>query len=303
MKCLVTGGAGFIGSNLVDKLVVKKHKVIVVDDLSTGRLTNLSKVKKKILFIKHDISKDLNKFDKKLRNIDWIFHLAGKADIVPSFNVPDKYFDSNVKGTLNILEMARNKKIKKLIYAASASCYGLPKKFPTNEKATVDNGSPYALTKFLGEKLILHWFKAYKMANISMRFFNVYGQRSRTSGAYSAVFGIFLAQKISNRPLTIVGNGKQTRDFVHVNDLVDALILAAKKGKPGEIYNIGSGIETTVNFIAKIIGGKKTFIPKRAGEPYRSLACIKKIGQELKWKPKIKITDGIRMLISNINHL
>ena len=302
MKCLVTGGAGFIGSNLVDKLVDKNHKVIVIDDLSTGRIANLSKNKKNVTFFKYDISKDLSNFKKKLKNIDWIFHLAGKADIVPSINNPNEYFKSNVQGTLNILEIAKKNKIRKLIYAASASCYGLPNKFPTSEKDDIDTKYPYALTKYLGEQLVLHWFKVYKMPNISMRFFNVYGQRSRTSGAYGAVFGVFLAQKLANKPLTVVGSGKQTRDFIHVNDLVDALILAAKKGKPGEIYNIGSGIETTVNLIAKVIGGKRINIPKRPGEPDRSLACVKKIKKHLKWKPKVKIVDGIKMLIKNIKH-
>jgi UDP-glucose 4-epimerase len=277
MKCLVTGGAGFIGSNLVDKLVAKNHKVIVIDDLSTGRIANLSKNKKNVTFFKYDISKDLSRFKNKLRNIDWIFHLAGKADIVPSINNPNEYFKSNVQGTLNILEIAKKNKIKKLIYAASASCYGLPNKFPTNEKADIDTKYPYALTKYLGEQLVLHWCEVYKMPNISMRFFNVYGQRSRTSGAYGAVFGVFLAQKLANKPLTIVGDGKQTRDFIHVFDLVNAMIKAAEKAKGSEIFNLGSGKETSVNEIADIISTNQINVPKRPGEPDRSMADINKI--------------------------
>ena len=302
MKCLVTGGAGFIGSNLVDKLVAKKNKVIVFDDLSTGSASNLKKVRKKITFIKHDISKGVDKFERYFRNVDWIFHLAGKADIVPSITNPIQYFNSNVQGTLNILEIARKKNIKKFIYAASASCYGLSRKFPINENAKIDTKYPYALTKYLGEQLVLHWFKVYQMPNISMRFFNIYGPRSRTTGAYGAVFGVFLTQKLSNKPLTIVGDGNQTRDFLHVNDLVDALILAAQKGKAGEIYNVGNGKEISVNLIAEIIGGEKVNIPKRPGEPDRSMADISKIKKQLGWSPKISINEGVKLLLKDIDN-
>ena len=302
MKCIVTGGAGFIGSNLVDKLVSLRHKVVVFDDLSTGRIANLNNVKNKIIFRKVDLSKNLSKYYKDFTKVDWVFHLAGKADIVPSINNPVDYFDANVRGTLNLLEVLRKGKIKKFIYAASASCYGIPKKYPTDEKSNIKLEYPYALTKYLGEELIRHWHKIYKMPNVSIRFFNVYGQRSRTSGVYGAVFGVFLAQKLAKKPLTIVGNGKQTRDFIHVNDIVEALILAAKKGKAGEIYNIGSGVETNINKIAKIIGGKKTRIPKRPGEPDRSLASIKKIKQHLNWRPKVKIEDGVKNLVNQIDN-
>tara|TARA_B100001964_G_C14239288_1_gene604140 strand:- start:129 stop:1115 length:987 start_codon:yes stop_codon:yes gene_type:complete len=302
MKCLVTGGAGFIGSNLVDKLVEKKNKVIVFDDLSTGNASNLKKVRKKITFIKHDISKGVDKFERYFRNADWIFHLAGKVDIVPSITNPIQYFNSNVQGTLNILEIARKKNIKKFIYAASASCYGLSRKFPIDENAKIDTKHPYALTKYLGEQLVLHWFKVYQMPNISMRFFNIYGPRSRPTGAYGAVFGVFLAQKLSNKPLTIVGDGNQTRDFLHVNDLVDALILAAQKGKAGEIYNVGNGKEISVNLIAEIIGGEKVNMPKRPGEPDRSMADISKIKKQLGWSPKISINEGVKLLLKDIDN-
>ena len=301
MKVLITGGAGFIGSNLSEKLVKLGYKVTVIDNLSTGRLSNLKKIKKKIKFINYDISKDSKRFRNFFKNVKWVFHLAGLADIVPSIKEPKKYFKANVEGTLNVVNAARDKKVKKLIYAASASCYGIPKKFPTNEKAKIDTKYPYALTKFLGEKLIIDWFKIYKANNLSLRFFNVYGPNSRTTGAYGAVFGVFLAQKLFNKPLTIVGNGRQTRDFVHVYDLVKGLIKAAKKGKPGKIYNIGSGKETKINHIAKLIGGKRIFIPKRPGEPERSLACIKKIKKELNWSPKISIERGVSELLKTKN--
>ena len=198
VKSIVTGGAGFIGSNLVDKLVKKGHQVTVIDNLSTGRISNLTHHNKKnVKIFKVDISNS-----KKLKNIfkghSYIFHLAGLADIVPSIENPQKYFEANVVGTLNVLKACKNLKIKKFIYAASASCYGIPKKYPTKETAKIDIQYPYALTKFLGEEIVMHWARLYSMPNLSLRFFNVYGLRSRTTGAYGAVFGAFLAQILCN---------------------------------------------------------------------------------------------------------
>jgi len=301
MKCLVTGGAGFIGSNLVDHLVKLGHQVIVLDNLLTGRLSNLTQVKNKIEFVNVDLTNRKNSITQYFNNVDWVFHLAGLADIVPSIKNPDNYFQTNVEGTLNILEESRKAKIKKLIYAASASCYGIPDKYPTDEKSKIDPQYPYALTKLLGEQLVIHWAKVYHMPNISLRFFNAYGPRSRTTGAYGAVFGVFLAQKLAKKPLTIVGDGTQTRDFIHIFDLVDAIVKAAESGKNGDVYNVASGQETSINSIAEIIGGNKVKIPKRPGEPDRSLADISKIKTHFNWKPKITINEGVKMLLKNIN--
>jgi UDP-glucose 4-epimerase len=302
MKCLVTGGAGFIGSNLVEKLVQLKHNVIVLDNLSTGRLSNLNKFISKIAFYKVDITNKKKLLDSYFYKVDWVFHLAGLADVVPSIENPEKYFNSNVVGTLNMLEKSRKEKIKKFIYAASASCYGIPIMYPTSEDSKIKLEYPYALTKNLGELLVMHWAKIYKMPNISVRFFNVYGPKSRTTGAYGAVFGVFLAQKFAKKPLTVVGDGKQTRDFIHVYDLVDAIILIAKKAKINQIFNLASGKETSVNNIAKIIGGEVVNIPKRPGEPDRSLGSIKRIQKQLKWKPKISINKGVRMMLNIIEN-
>ena len=302
MKCIVTGGAGFIGSNLCQKLIELEHKVTIIDNLSTGMESNLKKIKEKINFKKLDISKIHDLDQVSFQDVDWVFHLAGIADIVPSIQNPDKYFSSNVLGTLNILEKSKIAKVKKFIYAASASCYGIPDNLPTKETEKIKPEYPYALTKNIAEQLVMHWAKIYKMPNISLRFFNAYGPNSRTTGAYGAMFGVFLAQKLNNKPLTIVGDGKQTRDFIHVSDLVEAVIKIADSNKINEIYNLASGKETSVNYIAKIIGGETIKIPKRPGEPDRSLADISKIKKEIDWEPKIKIDDGVKMMLKIIDN-
>ena len=298
-KSLVTGGAGFIGSNLVDELVRLNHEVIVLDNFSTGKKENLKHHKKKnVKIINIDISKKKN-LEKYFKNVDYVYHLAGLADIVPSIKYPEKYFMSNVVGTFNVLQASIKSKIKKFIYAASASCYGIPQKFPTSEKENIKPEYPYAFTKWQGEEIVMHWAKIYKFPAVSLRFFNIYGPRSRTSGAYGAVFGVFLAQKLSKFPFTIVGNGKQTRDFIHVDDLANAFIRVIKSKVVNKIYNLGSGKRTSINTIAKIFGGKKKFIPIRPGEPKNSLANISKIKKEINWKPKITIEEGIKRLLKN----
>ena len=298
-KSIITGGAGFIGSNLTDHLVRIGHKVIILDNFVSGKKSNLSHHKKKdVKIIKTDISQNKN-LDKHFKGVDYVFHLAGLAEIIPSIKNPKKYFINNVNGTLNVLEASKKAKIKKFIYAASSSCYGTPKKFPTSETDKIDLKHPYAVTKFMGEELVMDYASLSKMPNISFRFFNVYGPRLNTSGQYSAVIGNFLSQIKRNKPLTIVGNGKQTRDFIHVDDLVFAFIKVIKSKYFNKIYNLGSGKRTSINSIAKIFGGKKKFIPYRPGEPKNSQANISKIKKELNWKPKISIEVGISKLVRN----
>ena len=295
---VITGGAGFVGSNLVDRLVSIGHKVIVLDNFVSGKKSNLSHhSEKNVKIIKIDISdKNLDKYFKKA---DYIFHLAALAEIIPSFKDPNKYFKNNVIGTLNVLKAAKKVKIKKLIYAASSSCYGAPKKFPTSEKDKIDLKHPYAETKFIGEELVMRYASIFKMPNISFRFFNVYGPRLNVSGQYSAVIGNFLTQTKNRKPLTVVGDGKQTRDFIHVDDLINAFIQVIKSKSVNKIYNLGSGKRTSINTIAKIFGGKKKFIPIRPGEPKNSVANIKKVKKEINWKPKISIEQGIKNLLSS----
>ncbi len=299
---LVTGGCGFIGSHLVEKLIKLHFKVIVIDNLSTGRIENINKFINKIVFIKGDIRlpKTFKKIDKI--KIDYVFHLAALADIVPSINNPNKYFKSNVVGTEYLLNYFKNKDIKKLVYAASSSCYGIPKQYPTKEKSIMDPKYPYALSKMIGEQLIDHYGKIYNIPYISLRLFNVYGTRSRTSGTYGAVFGVFLAQLLAGKPLTVVGDGKQSRDFTYVSDVVDAMTKSAFSKKKNLILNVGSGKSISINQIVNLLNSEHVNIPKRPGEPDKTFADISKIKSELNWSPKIDISKGIKILLSNIEY-
>ena len=301
MKSLVTGGAGFIGSHLCEKLQSMGHKVISIDNYSVGKKSNISKLKGKIKIVKKDI-RNFKSIKQLFKNVDNVYHLAALADIVPSIENPTEYFSTNVQGTLNVLKASVDNKVKRFIYSASSSCYGIPKKFPTSETEKISPEYPYALTKRMGEELVIHFSKVYNLNANSLRFFNVYGPRARTSGTYGAVFGVFLAQKIAKKPFTIIGTGKQKRDFTFVSDIVDALVQTSKrKNIKGQIYNVGSGKTISINKIAKLLGGKKVFIPKRPGEPEITFADIKKIKKEINWKPKISIKKGVGIVLKSIN--
>lgn len=293
-KILVTGGAGFIGSNLVDRLIELKYKVIVLDNFINGSIKNLKKSENKIKIVKIDISKSRNLLKKYFYKVDVVVHLASLVSMQQSVINPEYYFKNNIIGTFNALHAAKKNKVNKFIYAASASCYGLPKNFPTNENDKIDIKNPYSLTKYLGEELVLHWCKMYKISCTSLRLFNVYGPRSKISGSYNSVFGTFLSQKFSGKPLTVVGDGNQTRDFIYVSDVVDAIISVINKKKSnGQVYNVGSGKETKIIKIANLFGEKFKNIKKRHEESIRSLADINKIKKILKWKPRVSIEKGI----------
>ena len=295
-KVIVTGGAGFIGSHLVEGLVRKNYKVTVLDNLSTGNLKNLSLLKKKIKFIKCDLSKEKNLF-LLFKNTKFVFHLAGLSKTIESIKNPKKYYKANVIATKNILNACRKVKIKKLIYAASASCYGNPREIPTSEKAKIKNLTPYAKTKWKAERLVINESKLKNFSSISLRFFNVYGPRSLATNSYSSVISIFLKQKLKNKPLTIYGDGSQTRDFIYVSDVVNVMLKVAKSKIYKQIFNVASQKSLTINKIAKIFGGKIEYLPQRKGEPKYSEANIKKIKTLLKWKPKVSINKGINYLL------
>lgn len=302
MRSIVTGGCGFIGSHLAEALLDKGHEVIVIDNLEGGHMANLMSFGNHPLFkfINADI-RDSNAIAEHFQEIDWVFHLAGVADIVPSIEQPDRYFNTNVQGTLNVLQAAKAAGVRRFVYAASSSSYGIPDTYPTTELAPIQPQYPYALTKYMGEELVLHWAKVYQLPAVSLRLFNVYGPRARTTGAYGAVFGVFLAQKLKECPFTVVGDGTQTRDFTFVTDVVAAFIAAAASEIAGEAMNVGSGGHYSVNRLVELLGGEVTYIPKRPGEPDCTFADTSKINRLLQWYPQVSFEQGVALMLKELD--
>jgi UDP-glucose 4-epimerase len=301
MRSVVTGGAGFIGSHLVDRLLDDGHEVVVIDNFAIGRLDNLAShaASSRLKVVRADVA-ERAAIEPHFAGIDWVFHLAALADIVPSIEAPLPYHRANVDGTVNVLEAARHAGVRRFVYAASSSCYGIPDIYPTPETAAIRPMYPYALSKNLGEQCVMHWCKVYKLPAVSLRLFNVFGPRHRTTGTYGAVFGVFLAQKLAGKPFTVVGDGEQTRDFTFVSDVADAFVAAARSGISNEIFNVGSDDTYSVNRLVALLGGDKVHIPKRPGEPDCTYADISKIKQALGWKPKVRFEDGVATMLASI---
>ncbi len=301
-QVLVTGGGGFIGSHLTDLLLEKGHSVTVIDNLSGGWMKNLSSAEKhpNFRFVQADI-RDKKALEGHFDGVDWVFHLAALADIVPSIENPRAYFETNVDGTFNVLEAAKKAGVRRFLYAASSSCYGIPKQYPTPETAPADPQYPYALTKYLGEQLVLHWAQVYKIPALTLRLFNVFGPRSRTTGVYGAVFGVFLAQKLHQKPFTVVGDGTQTRDFTYVGDVADAFYTAALSNLTNEFMNVGSSGHYSVNRLIELLGGPITYIPKRPGEPDCTFADVAKIQSKLGWRAKTSFEEGVKQILGKID--
>lgn len=299
---VVTGGAGFIGSHMVDLLLSEGFRVHVLDNLVGGRLDNLAhhKGNPKLVFSEQDC-RQLKADAPLFRGATYVFHFAGIGDIVPSIERPVEYLSANVMGTICTLEAARAAGVKKFVYAASSSCYGLAA-VPTTEDAPIAPQYPYALSKLMGEEAVLHWGQVYRLPVVSMRIFNAYGPRSRTTGAYGAVFGVFLAQKLAGKPFTVVGDGTQTRDFVFATDLARAFYLGATAPATQEAYNVGAGNPQSVNRLVELLGGDVVHIPKRPGEPDCTWADISKIQRELGWQPKISFPQGVAAMLENIDY-
>lgn len=300
----MTGGAGFIGSHLVDRLLAEGRRVRVLDNFSVGRPQNLEqhRADDSLEVLDCDVA-DKQKVIAAVEGADRIFHLAARADVVPSIQQPEAYFRANVDGTFSVLEAARTHGVRRTVYVASSSCYGIPDVYPTPEDQATDPRYPYALTKYLGEQLAMHWAQVYQLPVSSVRFFNVYGPRARTSGTYGAVFGVFIAQLLAGKPLTIVGDGEQTRDFTFVSDVVDSLVTVAERGATGEIYNVGSGKPVSVNELVRLLGAKETVhIPKRPGEPDCTWADITKIRTQLGWEPRVAIAEGVGEMMKNLDY-
>ena len=300
---VVTGGAGFIGSHMVDLLLGEGFRVHVIDNLVGGRLENLAHRKDDpdLAVETRDIL-DLAPDDKLFAGAEYVFHFAGIGDIVPSIDKPVEYLSTNVMGTVKVLECARHAKVRKLVYAASSSCYGLAD-VPTREDAPIQPQYPYALSKYMGEEAVLHWGRVYRLPVNSMRIFNAYGTRSKTSGAYGAVFGVFLAQKIADKPFTLVGDGTQRRDFLFVTDVARAFFLAATTDRVNEVFNLGAGNPQTVNRLIELLGGGEVVrLPKRPGEPDCTWADITKIERDLAWKQRVSFEEGVGQMLNNLDY-
>ena len=301
-KAIVTGGAGFIGSHMVELLLQSRYEVIVLDDLSNGQLDNVALFKNNPNYRFYQINIAQPFDDSLFKDVDYVFHMAALADIVPSIEEPVKYHEANVTGTVRVLEACRKHNIQKIVYSASNSCYGIPDSYPTLETAPIRPEYPYAFTKYMAEQYLLFWGKIYRIPVISLRYFNVFGPRARTNNTYGAVFKVFLSQKLHGKPLTIVGDGTQTRDFTYVTDVVRANLLAAESNLNGEIINIATGKPQSINYLAQLIGGPTVNIPQRPGEPKSTHADVTKAKQLLKWEAQVPFEQGVKVMLDNIEY-
>ena len=292
-KILVTGGCGFIGSHIVDKLVEMGHEVIVFDNESSGNEPHYNKSSKRYQF---DITAEFLPNTPIIKGLDCIFHLAAKTKVSTSIDEPFETYDTNHKGTISILEAARKNNIKRVIFSSTSAVYG-DNDPPHSEKDKHRCLSPYAFSKYSAENLCKMYNNIYGIETISLRYFNVYGDRMPTSGSYAPVISRFLQQKNSNEPLTITGDGNQTRDFVHVSDVVNANVIAMETDNNrcfGNVFNVGSGVSYSVNQVASFISPNIEYIKAREGEVHNSQSDINKTKAMLQWEPKVKLDQWIK---------
>ena len=288
---------------MVDLLLQRGFDVVAIDNLTSGRFDNVRHHADNPRFTFHEL--DMLQFETLVdlfRDAQYVFHFGGIGDIVPSIERPIAYMGTNVGGTVAVLEAARQCGVEKFVYAASSSCYGAEPPVPTSEEAPIRTEYPYALSKYLGECAVLHWGQVYRLPVNSIRIFNAYGPRVRTTGAYGAVFGVFLAQKLHDKPLTVVGDGTQRRDFVFVTDVARAFLAAAETPVTGQAFNVGAGNPQTIKHLAELIGGEIVHIPKRPGEPDCTWADIGKIQTQLGWQPLVSFEQGVESLLAHIAH-
>lgn len=290
---LVTGGAGFIGTNLAHALIKTNNEVRVIDNLSAG---NKERLPENVLFYENDI-RDIDALEKACVEVDVVIHLAALPRVQYSIENPVITQEVNVNGTLAVLEACRKAGVKRVVYAASSSAYGDQEVLPLSVELPADPKSPYAMQKYMGEQLMRLYATLYELPTISLRFFNVYGPYLDPDGPYALVIGKFLKQYKGGEPLTITGDGEQTRDFTHVDDVVRAILKAADSDQvgQGEVLNVGYGAQTSINELAKLIGGEKTYVPARI-EPKHTLADISKTTELLDWTPTVELTEGVRQL-------
>ena len=297
---VVTGGAGFIGSHMVDNLLDHGYRVRAVDNFAGGHERNIAHLRNHADFAleRADI-RSLPEGHAVYEGATFVFHFAGIGDIVPSIERPLEYLSVNVQGTAQVLECARRAGARRFVYAASSSCYGLAAT-PTREDHPIAPQYPYALSKYQGEQACFHWRQVYGLPVNSIRIFNAYGTRVRTTGAYGAVFGVFFRQKLAGKPYTVVGDGTQRRDFLYVTDVAEAFRLAAETEREGEIWNLGAGNPQSVNRLVELLGGEKVFIPRRPGEPDCTWADVTKITRDLEWRPRVSFEEGVARMLREI---
>lgn len=294
-KAIVTGGAGFIGSHIVDALIKGRYEVHVIDDLSTGKKENLNP---KAVFHQESVC-NFNAIAPIFKNAAYVFHTAANARIQPSIIDPRSSNESNITGTLNVLVASRDAKVKRVVYSASSSAYGTQKHMPLREDMAPNPQSPYAIQKLVGEMYCRNFSDIYGLPTVSLRYFNVYGPRQLTEGAYATVIGIFCRERLAGRPMPIVKDGRiKRRDYTHVFDIVEGNMRAMKSKKvgKGEVLNLGTHSNYSVVEVAHLIGGPSLFIPKRLGEAKETLANNSRSRRLLGWKPKICFEDGIAAL-------
>jgi len=292
MNCLVTGGAGFIGSNLVDKLIELGHKVICIDNES-AECHEQFYWNSKANNYKYDIC-DYDKIAHLFNGIDYVFHIASDARIQPAILNPRKSIESNAVGTANVIELCRTNKVKRFIYSSTSSAYGKKAILPNIETQPSDPLTPYSTAKVFGENLARVYYNLYGLETVSLRYFNVYGDRQPLKGQYAPVIGLFLKQHEEGKPLTVVGDGSQRRDFTHISDVIQANILASEiKDGFGEVYNIGYGSNYSILEIANMISNDVKFIPPRIGEVQETLASNEKFKGLTGWTPKISLIEWL----------
>ena len=296
----ITGGAGFIGSRLAEKLTEKGHKVVIYDNFSSGDIKNLSAIKNKIKIVKGDIT-DFKKLKQAMKDADYVYHHAALVSVAQSMEEPVETHKINIEGVNNVLEAARLNGVKRVLLASSSAVYGNGKDIPYKETAQTDCRSPYAASKLIGEELLKCYFKAYGLETVCVRYFNVFGPKQNPNSPYAAVIAKFMDLVKRGDAFFIDWDGKQSRDFVFIDDVADATILAMKKGKAGEVYNVASGRTYTLLNLAKEIeniSGKKmkrVFKPKRAGDIKKSAADITKI-KKLGYKAKVSLREGLKKI-------
>ena len=294
---VITGGAGFIGTNLVHKLLDEGNRVKVVDNLVAG--DNRARLPDGVVFHQVDI-RNTEELAKTFQGADYVVHLAALPQVQASIDDPRETHDVNVNGTLSVLEAAKTATIKRVVYAASSAVYGDQETLPLTLDLPAQPKSPYALQKYLGEEMMRLWSELYGIETVSLRFFNVYGPHLDPEGNYASVIGKFLMQAQEGKTLTVTGDGEQTRDFIHVQDVIEAINLAATNDAVGygEVLNVGAGQQTSIKTLAHLISGNIDYIAPRL-EPKHSMADITKTKELLGWEPTITIEEGVKELAQN----